>query len=81
MAGQLTTESAPVVDTAAELSLRDLLEALRDCAAAVIEGGELIEEELQSFGATGAQPVIERHRGIHDEVSAVLRKVDDHELG
>jgi len=38
----------------------------------VVEGGELIEEELRSFGASGAQPVIDRHRKMRDEVTAVL---------
>lgn len=80
LTGQLTTESAPLVDIAPELSLRELLEAVRDCAAAVIEGGELIEQELRSFGASGAQPVIQRHRKIRREVSAVLSKGDDHEV-
>jgi hypothetical protein len=72
LAGQLTTESAPLVDLAPGLCVRDLLQAVRDCAGAVVEGGELIEEELRSFGASGGQPVIERHRKICDEVSAVL---------
>lgn len=77
LAGQLTTESAPLVDVAPGLCVRDLLQAVRDCAGAVVEGGELIEEELRSFGASGAQPVIERHRKIRDEVSAVLPMLDD----
>jgi hypothetical protein len=81
LAGQLTTESAPLVDVAPHLSVRDLLEAVRDCAGAVVEGGELIEEELRSFGVSGAQPVIERHRKIRDEVWAVLSVLDDHEVG
>jgi hypothetical protein len=81
LAGQLTTESAPLVDVAADLSVRDLLQAVRDCAGAVVEAGELIEEELRSFGAAGAEPIIERHRRIRDEVSAVLTLSDNCELG
>jgi hypothetical protein len=72
LAGQLTTESAPLVDVAPEVSVRDLLEAVRDCAAAVVEGAELIQEELASFGASGAEPVIDRHRKVGAEASAGL---------
>ena len=72
LAGQLTTESAPLVDVATELSVRDLIDAVRECASAVVEGGELIEEELLSFGVSGARPVIERHRKIRDEVSPAV---------
>lgn len=81
LAGQLTTESAPLVDVAPDVSIRDLLEAVRECAGAVVEGGELIEDELQSFGASGALPIIERHRKIRDEASAVLTLLDDHRIG
>jgi hypothetical protein len=80
LAGQLTTESAPLVDVAANLTLRDLMEAVRDCASAVVEGGEVIEEELQSFGASGAQPVIDRHRKIRGEVAATLELLDSLKL-
>jgi hypothetical protein len=72
LTGQPTTESAPLVDIAPDLSIGDLMEAVRDCAEAVVEGGELISEELQSMGASGAAPVIDRHRRIRAEVSAVL---------
>ena len=72
LTGQLTTDSAPLVDVAPNLAVRDLLEAVRDCAGAVVEGGMLVEEELEGYGASAAQPVIERHRKIRDEVSVVL---------
>ena len=76
LAGQLTTESAPLVDVAANLTLRDLMEAVRECASAVVEGAGVIEEELQSFGASGAQPVIDRHRRIRNEVAVTLKLLD-----
>jgi hypothetical protein len=78
LTGQLTTESAPLVDVAPAVSLRDLLEAVRECAGAVVEGAGLIEDELQSFDASGAQPVIERHGKIRDELSVALTVLDDH---
>lgn len=68
LTGQLTTESAALVDVAPNLVLRDLLEAVRDCAGAVVEAGKLVAEELEGYGACGAEPVIERHCKIHDEV-------------
>jgi hypothetical protein len=75
LAGQLTTESAPLVDVAPDLSVRDLLAAVRSCADAVIEGGKLIEKELASFGFSAAQPVIERHQKVRDEVAVVLTQL------
>jgi hypothetical protein len=81
LVGQLTVESASLVDVAPDLSIRDLLEAVRECAGAVADGGELIEEELRSFGASGAQTIIERHRKIGGEVSAALAEVGDNKVG
>jgi hypothetical protein len=72
LTGQLTTESGPVVDVAPSLEIQDLLEAVSACAAAVVAGSELIELELQTMGATGAEPVIERHRRIQRELASVL---------
>jgi hypothetical protein len=37
-----------------------------------VEGGELIQHELESMGASGAEPVIERHRRVHAELETVL---------
>jgi hypothetical protein len=76
-AGQLTTESAPLVDVAPGLCVRDLLQAVRDCAGAVVEGGELIEEELRSFGASGAQPVDRAASQDPRRSSAFLPMLDD----
>jgi hypothetical protein len=39
----------------------------------------LIEEELRSLGASGAQPVIDRHRKVLDDISGVLTPVGGQE--
>lgn len=41
----------------------------------------MVEEELRSFCASGAQAIIERDRKIRDEATVVLTLLGDHELG
>jgi len=76
LTGQLTAESVPLVDLAPNLAPIDLLHAIRDSAAAVVAACELVEEELASIGASGADSVKERHRRIHQEVGAALSILD-----
>lgn len=70
--GQLTVESAGLVDMAPRLNPHDLLLAVQTMAGAVVEGGELIQQELEAMGASGAEPVIDRHRRVLADVSSAL---------
>jgi hypothetical protein len=55
----------------------------RSCArgarAVSSKEARLIEEELRSLGASGAQPVIDRHRKVLDDISGVLTPVGGQE--